>query len=387
MDTHMRRINRNMMAGWLIIVAVLLVTYAGEVIKGTRTVGYLLTFIPVVVLPALVTFIIYRRNPGWKRLCFLIVPGYFVMYIFVMLTGSTTMVFSYILPLLALLVLCHHPGLILATGLASLAINAISIVNNFRIGVLTMANSRDAEIQIALIALCFGGSYIAARLYDDITRENADYVRILNNKNDQIRQMTMRTIQRLALTLDAKDAYTEGHSDRVAGYVVQLALALGMSAEEVDNLRLVALLHDVGKIVIPDEVLNKPGRLTDEEFEQMKRHTVIGSDIIKDIDLIPGVGAGARSHHERYDGRGYPDGLKGEEIPYVARIIAVADAYDAMTSNRVYRKHLTREKVLDEIEKGVGTQFDPEIATLLIKLLRSGQFRNLSPDVGDGVKE
>lgn len=383
MDSHMRRINRNMMTGWLIIVAVLLVTYVGEVIKGARTVSYLLTFIPVVVLPALAVLAVYRKKPDWKGLCFLIVSGYFVMYIFVMLTGSTTMVFSYILPLLSLLVLCHHPRLILGTGIASLAVNLISIAHHFCTGILTVTNSRDAEIQIALIVLCFGGSYIAARLYDDITKENATYLQMLNEKNEQIQQMTVRTIQRLVRTLDAKDSYTEGHSERVSIYAAQIAQGLGMSEADVENVRTVALLHDIGKIGVPDSVLNKPGRLTDEEFEMMKMHTVAGCEIIQDIDLIPGVAVGARSHHERYDGRGYPDHLRGTDIPYIARIIAVADAYDAMTSNRVYRKHLSDEQVLAEIEKGAGSQFDPDIARVLLNMLHAGTFRNMSPDLSN----
>lgn len=371
-----------MITGWLIIVTVLLVTYVGEVIKGERTVAYLLTFIPVVVLPAVIMLIVYLKKPD-LNLCYPFVGGYFIMYLFVMLTGSTTMVFSYILPMLGLLVLYHHPKLILFTGFASLIVNLVSIYQHYLSGLLTISNSKDAEIQIALIVLCFGGCYLAARLYDDISHQNERYLRILNEKNEQIQGMTMRTIQRLARTLDAKDPSTEGHSERVSAYAVQIARALGMSESEVENVRTVALLHDIGKIGVPDSVLNKPGRLTDEEFEMMKQHTVAGSDIIKDIDMIPGVAVGARSHHERYDGRGYPDHLKGEDIPYIARIIAVADSYDAMTSNRVYRKHLTNEEVFSEIEKGVGTQFDPGIAQQVLALLRSGEFHNLSPDMAN----
>ena len=386
MSSHTRRINRNMITGWLIIVTVLFITYVGEVIKGERTISYLIAFLSAVMLPAFVIFIIYLKKPDWETLCYLIVPGYFIMYIFVMLTGSTNMVFSYILPMLSLLVLYHHPKLILMTGLASLLVNLVSIAHKFYIGELNMANSKDAEIQIALIALCFGGSYVATRLYDDITRENNEYVEILNNKNEQIQEMTMQTIAAIANTLDAKDAYTEGHAERVSAYCEQIARKLGMPEEDVKNIRLVALFHDIGKIGVPDSVLNKPGRLTDDEFDLMKQHTVVGSEIIKDLSMIPGVIIGARYHHERYDGTGYPEKLQGEEIPYIARIIAVADAYDAMTSNRVYRKHLTKEKVLSELEKGAGTQFDPEIVNTMIDLVRTGTINNLSPDMEDADK-
>lgn len=368
-----------MISGWLVIVSVLLVTYAIEVVKGARTIDYLFLFVPVVVLPALLVFLIYLKKPEWRNLSYLIVAGYFIMYLFVMLTGSTNMVFSYILPMLSLLVLYHRPKLILATGLASLAVNVISIIQHYRTGVLTIASSKDAEIQIALIVLCFGGSYVAARLYDDITRQNEEYLRMLNEKNEQIQRMTMGTIQRLVRTMDAKDTYTDDHSLRVSEYSAQIARSLGMPEKEVENVRLVALLHDVGKIVVPDAVLNKPGRLTDDEFETMKKHTVIGSDIVKDIDMIDSIAVGARNHHERYDGKGYPDGLAGTEIPYIARIIAVADAYDAMSSDRVYRSHLTTEQVLEELRKGAGSQFDPAIAQTMIRLIESERLQAPSP--------
>ena len=380
MDPNTRRINRNMIIGWMVIAIVLLVSYVGEVIKGTRTLAYLIVFLAVVFLPLLVSLFIYAKKSDWKQLCYVIVPGYFVMYFFVMFTGSTSMVFSYILPMLSLLVLYHHPNLILATGLASLVVNLVSIAQKFRAGVLNITNSRDAEIQLALILLCFGGSYLAARLYDDITKQNNSYLNMLNNKNRQIQKMTTQTITAIANTLDAKDTYTEGHSERVSLYCVQLARALGMNEEEIESLRLIALMHDIGKIGIPDSVLNKHGRLSEEEFALMKQHPVIGGEIIKDISMIPDIFIGARYHHERYDGKGYPEGLKGENIPYIARIIAVADAYDAMTSDRVYRSALTEEQVMSELENGVGTQFDPVISRLLIELLHTGAMKNLSPD-------
>lgn len=386
MDSHFRRINRNMVIGWLIIVVVLLVTYTGEVLKGERTLGYFFSFITVVVFPALIVFILYMKRPDWKLLCYCIVPGYFVMYIFVMLTGSTHMVFSYILPMLSLLVLYHYPKLILFTGVASLLVNLISIYHNFQTGVLTLANSKDAEIQIALIVLCFGGSYAAARLYDDITKQNNDYMQVLNHKNEQIQDMTTQTITAIANTLDAKDPYTVGHTKRVADYSAQIAAKLGMSEEEVKNVHLAALFHDIGKVGIPDSVLNKPGRLTEEEFATMKKHTVVGAEIVRDLDMIPGAYVGARYHHERYDGKGYPEGLKGEDIPYIARIIAVADAYDAMTTNRVYRKHLSNDQVMSELERGTGTQFDTAIVEALLDMLREGIMKNLSPDTTEDNK-
>ena len=381
MDSHVQKINRYMITGWLIIVGVLFVTYTVEVFKGERTVPYLIAFLMVTVLPAVIGLIIYLKKPDMKELCHIIVAGYSVMYVFVILTGSTSMVFTYILPLLSFMVLYHKPKLILSTGLAALTVNLCSIAYKFHTGVFRLENSKEAEIQIALIILCFGGSYVATKLYDEITDQNEEYLRKLNEKNEQIQDMTMQTITTIANALDAKDAYSEGHSRRVAFYSAQIAEALGMSEEEVRNIQIVALLHDIGKIGIPDAVLNKPGRLTDDEFDLMKQHTVAGNEILKDIGTIPGVDIATRSHHERYDGRGYPDGLKGDDIPFIARIIAVADSYDAMTSNRVYRKHLSYDQVMSELEKGKGTQFDPVIAQTMERLIRDGSMKNLSPDM------
>ena len=380
-SSHFRTINKELIVGWSIIAVILLITYTIEVIKQERTVAYLLTFVPIVVLPLLVAIVFYVKKPDWQRLCYVIVPGYFVMYIFVMITGNTSMVFSYILPLLSLLILCHHPRLILYTGLAALAINLISIVIKWNAGIFDVTNSKDAEIQVALIILCFGGCYFTARLYDNITKQNYQYLNALNEKNDHIRTMSLQTLTTIANMLDAKDPYTEGHSQRVSAYCVQLAEGIGLSKEEVENLRKIALLHDIGKIGVPDSILNKNARLSDEEYYIMKGHSSIGGDIIKDIKTVPDIYNGVRYHHERYDGKGYPEGLKGEAIPYIARIIAVADAYDAMTSDRIYRKHLSSEQVLSELEHGAGTQFDPEISRTMIDLINAGEFKNLSPDV------
>lgn len=381
MDSHVQKINRNMITGWLVIVGVLFVTYTLEVIKGVRTFPYLVAFLIVTVLPAVTGLLLYLKNPDMKELCYIIVWGYFFMYVFVMLTGKTVMVSTYILPMLSLMVLYHKPKLILATGVASLIVNLISIGVKFYTGDLTLETSDQAEIQAALIILCFGGSYVAARLYDDITKKNEAYLHMLNEKNEQIQAMTMQTITTIANALDAKDTYSEGHSRRVAAYSAQLAEKLGLSEDEIRNIRIIALLHDIGKIGVPDSVLNKPGKLTDEEFALMKQHAVAGSEILKDIDMISGIDIGTRYHHERYDGRGYPEGLKGEDIPYIARIIAVADSYDAMTSDRVYRKHLSDEQVMSELEKGEGTQFDPVIAQTMENLLKDGVFQKLSPDM------
>ena len=185
-------------------------------------------------------------------------------------------------------------------------------------------------------------------------------------------QMGNETILAIAKTVDAKDSMTSQHSQRVSEYSVLISEKLGFSAAERENLRKAALLHDIGKIGIPDSILNKPDRLTDKEYAVMKTHVTRGAEILKDFTLIEHVVEGAKYHHERYDGRGYPDGLKGGDIPLYGRIIAIADAFDAMTANRVYRKRLAFSLVLEELRKGRGTQFDPELLDLFLAVIDSG---------------
>ena len=182
-------------------------------------------------------------------------------------------------------------------------------------------------------------------------------------------EQSIETIESLVRAVDAKDSYTNGHSARVAKYTRQISKLLGYDDEKADGMYYMALLHDVGKIGVDDAILRKPGRLTDKEFSDIKNHTVIGSQILSRISSMPELQYGALYHHERWDGKGYPRGLKGEEIPEAARIIAVADAYDAMTSNRSYRKALTQDCVHDEIVNGIGRQFWPPAARAMLKMM------------------
>ena len=180
---------------------------------------------------------------------------------------------------------------------------------------------------------------------------------------------SMDVVQTLAEAIDAKDNYTKGHSSRVAQYSREIARRAGYTERAQSDIYMMGLLHDVGKIGVPDAIINKPGKLTDEEYEEIKKHPVVGAKILENIEDMPDLSKGARWHHERYDGRGYPDGLSSNEIPEVARIIAVADAYDAMTSNRRYRDKMSQEKVREEIEKGKGTQFDSTFADIMIQMI------------------
>ncbi len=184
--------------------------------------------------------------------------------------------------------------------------------------------------------------------------------------------MSNQTILTIAKALDARDQRTQKHSARVAKYSVLIARELGFDDKSCENLKKVALLHDLGKIGIPDRILNKPDKLTDEEYAVMKSHVTIGAEILKNFTSFEHITDGVLYHHERYDGKGYVKGLKGEEIPIYGRIIAVADAFDAMAANRIYRKQLDISVVLDQIEKGKGKQFDPKCAEIMLNLVRTG---------------
>ena len=178
------------------------------------------------------------------------------------------------------------------------------------------------------------------------------------------------TLSALTNAIDAKDSYTKGHSDRVTDLSVRLAKEAKVDNTELEKIKLGGMLHDIGKIGIPESILNKPGRLDDYEFEVIKSHPVLGVGILGEVEFLHNVVPIIKHHHERYDGKGYPDKLKGEEIPYLARIVSIADTYDAMTTNRPYRKALTVEESLKEIERCKNTQFDPELADLFIEMIR-----------------
>ena len=193
----------------------------------------------------------------------------------------------------------------------------------------------------------------------------------LSETYDELEKAYLEIIETLRYAVEAKDTYTRGHSDRVSAYSVLIGEKLGLSEEEIKTLRIGGLFHDIGKIGIPDSILLKESKLTDDEYSQIKNHPSIGAHILSSVsyfkDMIPIV----KHHHERYDGFGYPSKLKGEEIPYLARIAAVADSFDAMTSRRSYRDSMPLDVVTAEIERCKGTQFDPKIADAFLEILRN----------------
>ncbi len=224
-------------------------------------------------------------------------------------------------------------------------------------------------ILIQNVLVCVGVFLFIAYFCTVAFRKIGLHMKNAEESRERLEIMNGTIMRTLARTIDAKDRYTNGHSQRVAKYALALAERMGKTEEEQKNIYYAALLHDVGKIRIPDTIINKPAKLTDEEFEYIKLHPVAGYYILRDIHENALIAQGAKWHHERYDGKGYPNGLAGEDIPEVARIIGVADTYDAMTSNRSYREQMSQEKVRSEIERGRGTQFDPKIADIMLQMI------------------
>ncbi len=207
---------------------------------------------------------------------------------------------------------------------------------------------------------------------------NAQLFEDLKKEADRNRQLFIQTIKVLGSAIEAKDAYTQGHTERVTKYSVAIAHQMvtnGSTRFEksfFDNLYISGMLHDIGKIGVSEAILNKTGKLTDAEYESMKQHTIRGAEIVRPLGLPEETISGVLYHHERFDGRGYPEGLQGAAIPISAAIISVADAFDAMTSDRPYRKGLSKEAAVEEIMKNVGTQFNPIPARAMGELLHRG---------------
>lgn len=194
----------------------------------------------------------------------------------------------------------------------------------------------------------------------------------IRKENAKARNITIVALETIAKAVDAKDPDTKGHSQRVANYAAEISKRRGSNEIMQENIYYAGLLHDIGKIGISDNILNKPGELTNEEREKIENHTLIGYNILKDFNLIDKIAQGAGYHHERLNGLGYPKGLKNDEIPMVAKIIAVADVYDAINSERVYKNSVEKVEVIQILENGKGTDFDPEIVDIMIDIAKNG---------------
>ena len=256
--------------------------------------------------------------------------------------------------------------------------------------ILTILSALIPSIISSRIRTAYLGLTIMAILlyvfYEDLSQKKLQQQILESNE-----EMSRELIRTLSYAMEAKDEYTRGHSSRVADYSRVIAERMGYSEARLKKLHLAATLHDIGKLGIPDSVLNKPGRLTKDEFNIIKMHPTIGADILKNVDALSYAEKVARYHHERYDGMGYPEGLKGREIPEEARIVALADSYDAMSSRRVYRRtSLTEEQIREQIEINRGLQFDPEIADVFLEALSQGMFdeiRDAGKEDDNGVGE
>jgi putative two-component system response regulator len=215
------------------------------------------------------------------------------------------------------------------------------------------------------------------KTYSDGRRFEEELISVtstLKGERQRMSRLTFQLLSALASTIDAKDEYTRGHSNRVSLYSFAIAREAGcLDRKELETLVHAALLHDVGKIGISDAILRKPGKLSEDEFKVIKDHPAIGWNILKNVSMLPGISWVARWHHERYDGSGYPDGISGEAIPQMVRIVSIADSYDAMTSDRSYRKALSEDRAIMELKAGKGRQFDPYLADVAIDLISHGE--------------
>ncbi|MBP5298808.1 MAG: HD-GYP domain-containing protein [Lachnospiraceae bacterium] len=305
--------------------------------------------------------------------------------IFAQVLINTVLHFTGTVEYFTTLVLSHAWTII--TILAGLTCMVIDIRNNLikrysivAFGMLVLIVSAAFELLVFYIGTSTLGVFLGLGLMILLATTAMQTIKDAISKVEDRRlyseKMTQATFRTIAGTIDAKDEYTGGHSERVGEYAAKIATWMAetysFTDDDIARIQQIGLMHDIGKIGVPDGVLNKKGRLTDEEYNLMKQHTVIGSDILKNIEDVAGLRDGVRHHHERYDGKGYPDGLKGDEITPFARILCIADSFDAMTSDRVYRGRLNREQVIDEIKRNRGTQFAPEVADTVLAMIKDG---------------
>ena len=287
----------------------------------------------------------YQRSPGY-------VFCYVIPFLMIMLQESVLIQYRKQLP----------RGFVISM-IVSIALPAVmSVVQAYCYG-LSLTN-----MTMVFMVIVF---FIYALITLNENMESAKQREIQTHLEARLQEKAMfeQTAEALANAIDAKDRYTRGHSARVAMYSRMIAEKAGFTEEECEQVYYAALLHDVGKIGIHEDIINKVGKLTDEEFNEIKMHPVYGNQILSGIKQSPYLCIGAHYHHERYDGKGYPVGLAGEDIPVYARIISVADAYDAMTSMRSYREPMPPEKVREELTRGMGTQFDPAYAKIMLELM------------------
>ena len=361
-----------------------------QIIYGNQTIYSYLVFMNLMLLPTLL-LLYYMNNkendgsPSFRIVLVLTFINIIVQIVLQLLNIRDFMEMAFVshaLIFLTVVVVLANYGKMArkkgrkATGLemSALIILALgSIVDLGRTYVLKVGDlGKYSRISMMIFGLIMLFIHIKRNIKNEIKtiEENKKYLeKEVDRKTKEIRKLLVQSMNTLSNAVDAKDYYTNGHSIRVAEYSRLLAQRLGLSKDRQEEIYYAGLLHDIGKIRVPDSIIKKEGKLTDEEYEYIKLHPVSGYHILKEISASSDIAIGAKYHHERYDGKGYPNGLEGENIPEIARILGVADAYDAMSSNRCYRKALPQDVVRAEIVKGRGTQFDPNIADIMLDII------------------
>lgn len=337
--------NVAMTVSTVILCAIFFLTYLSSVKTGKRAFPILLCMVVVMVI--LTYFIFSGGNNGFAILWTLAVPMFLMASLGVKAGTVMGLYFQIVVVILFWTPLRHHVEMYYTeTFMQRYPILYLCIlIISFAV---MLSNKKDQMII-------------------DIHQDELEEA--VSNERENVARITFETIATITRTVDAKDHYTRDHSTRVANYSVLIAGELGWEEHDIDKLYYAARLHDIGKIGIQDNILKKAGRLEDHEYEIMKTHTTIGAEILSGLSFIEGAVEGALYHHEKYDGTGYPFGLRGESIPIFARIICIADAFDAMNSDRAYRNRCNEEHILRELEKGRGTHFDPQIVDAIFSCL------------------
>lgn len=357
-----RELNKMNFKGCLDLLITMYLFFAIQyLVKGYVIEHFLLFTIVNAILHGIVTYV-YLKNPASERYKSLLMMAFFVTYTWLLFSYQNDFTCLLICPPLVMIILYHDIKFSVINGISAILINIIYTA--YRIVVIHDGNVSElgSFSQILMITLLVIATINATMFYTDSYQKNAAYIDLILDQSGQLVDRTEQSIiETLSNAIDAKDQYTEGHSIRVAEYSVEIAKKMGITGIDLKLIKYSALLHDVGKISIKDDVLNKNAKLSEDEYKEMQKHTASGGDILSSIPTMPNIADGALYHHEKYDGTGYPNGLSGENIPLAARIIALADAYDAITSDRVYRKRLEEEEALKEIKEMAGTQFDPKV--------------------------
>ena len=366
-------------ACWLLCVSQI-APYITKVFMVDGTMGYIFTMMIPFGLLIYINILQKRRYQILHTILFLLSLISYVLWTVLHFSGVVSFQNSliYIDLLLALVAVCDIITILLDIRnghIKEYIYSAIGVLGFFVMGIVQIAmllflEGLFNEVPMIIGLLCLL-TLIVIQQIDDIRKVKLELEAEVQSKREEKEQLLINIVQTLAGTIDAKDSYTKGHSSRVAAYATEIARRCGYDEDAQADIYIMGLLHDIGKIGVPDAIIQKTGRLTDEEFAYIKKHPVMGDKILKNIKNKSELAIGARWHHERYDGKGYPDGIKGEDIPEQARIIAVADAYDAMTSCRSYRDPLPQEKVLSEIKNGSGTQFDPRFAQIMAEMIEA----------------